>query len=335
MKVLVLHNAVGESPSVDERDVLTQRDAVVSALKHIGYTIDTLACSLNLESIPGKIEGYGPDVVFNLVESLGGTDRLMPLVPLLLDALQVPYTGASSDAMLATSSKSRAKKRLRDAALPTPDWMAVDHPVQLTRKSRIRQWIIKPIWEHASLDMDEDAIVEDEVVVAELQLRNSRSDHPLFAERFIDGREFNLSLLAGEVLPPAEIEFCSFPKDKPRIVGHKAKWDESSFEYQQTPRRFDFPADDLELLERLSDLAKKSWGLFQLQGFARVDFRVDSGGNPWILEVNVNPCLSPDAGFAAALQQAGLPFPTAIKRIIDEALSPCARSDSTPTPLSG
>jgi hypothetical protein len=75
--------------------------------------------------------------------------------------------------------------------------------------------------------------------------RNEQFGTPHFAEQFIDGREFNLSLLAGpngpDVLPPAEIEFINFATGKPRIVGHDAKWNESTMEYINTPRRFDFP----------------------------------------------------------------------------------------------
>lgn len=320
MKVLILHNAVDEQASIEDRDVLTQRDAVAAALRGIGAKVRALGCSLNLEVLSDMIEVIDPDVIFNLVESLNDTDRLMPLVPLLLDSLQLPYTGASSAAMLAVSSKTQAKQRLREAGLPTPDWISPDHPVPMTRKTGDMQWIIKPIWEHASVDMDDNAVVNEREVLAEIDLRTNHFDRPLFAERFIEGREFNLSLLAGEVLPPAEIEFSSFPEGKPRIVGHRAKWDQDSFEYHQTPRRFDFPAEDAKLLETLADLAKKCWEEFQLAGFARVDFRVDDKGKPWILEVNVNPCLSPDAGFAAALDRAGIPFPEAIKRILDEAL---------------
>ena len=57
-----------------------------------------------------------------------------------------------------------------------------------------------------------------------------------FAEEFIEGREFNLSVLGEppQVLPPAEIDFSTFPAGKPRIVGHVAKWDEASFEYHNT-----------------------------------------------------------------------------------------------------
>jgi D-alanine-D-alanine ligase len=122
-----------------------------------------------------------------------------------------------------------------------------------------------------------------------------------------------------QVLPPAEIDFSAFPPDKPRIVGYRAKWQADSFEYQNTPRRFDFPSADGPLLEQLRSLSLRCWALFGLRGYTRVDFRVDRDGRPWILEINTNPCLSPDAGFAAALQQAGIPFETAIQRILDAA----------------
>ena len=135
-----------------------------------------------------------------------------------------------------------------------------------------------------------------------------------FAEAYIDGREFNLSLLASkagpQVLPPAEIRFEDYPEGKTRIVGYRAKWHESSFEYLHTVRSFEFPPEDDELLSRLKDLAVRCWSLFDLRGYARVDFRVDRDGRPWVLEVNVNPCLSPDAGFfAAAATRPGSPSP--------------------------
>jgi D-alanine-D-alanine ligase len=175
--------------------------------------------------------------------------------------------------------------------------------------------------------------------------RAARTGRPCFAEQFIEGREFNLALLAGEkrgqapfvrstrravpakgacplflpeLLPPAEIEFSAYPPDKPRIVGHRAKWQSDSFEYHNTPRRFDFAAADEPLLDELRDLARQCWSLFRLRGWARVDFRVDAAGKPWILEVNANPCLSPDAGFAAALQQASIPYDEAIQRILED-----------------
>ena len=157
-----------------------------------------------------------------------------------------------------------------------------------------------------------------------LAQREQELGRPYFAERYVEGREFNLSLLADaggpQVLPPAEINFSRFPAGKPRIVGYRAKWKADSPEYHATPRRFDFAPADRPLVDALAELARSSWQCFALRGYARVDFRVDRQGRPWILEINVNPCLSPDAGFAAALDRAGIPFSQAIARILDDAM---------------
>ena len=103
------------------------------------------------------------------------------------------------------------------------------------------------------------------------------------------------------------------------MVGYRAKWDEGSYEYHHTPRRFDFPAADVPLLDGLRDLARRCWPLFGLAGYARVDFRVDAAGRPWILEINTNPCIAPDAGFTAALAQAGIGYAEAVGRILADA----------------
>jgi D-alanine-D-alanine ligase len=127
-------------------------------------------------------------------------------------------------------------------------------------------------------------------------------------------------------LPVAEIRFDAFPADKPRIVGYAAKWDLESFEYRNTPRSFTV---EPELAERLRRIALDCWALFRLDGYARVDFRVDESGRPWVLEVNANPCLSPDAGFAAALAEAGLGYEAAVERLIDDALERAPRAQRT------
>ncbi|RJP37206.1 MAG: hypothetical protein C4547_05880 [Phycisphaerales bacterium] len=146
----------------------------------------------------------------------------------------------------------------------------------------------------------------------------------LFAEAYIDGREFNLSLLCGprgpQVLPPAEIDFVDYPPEKPHIVGYAAKWDDRAFEYHATPRRFDVDEADRGLVETLRALAVHCWRLFDLRGHVRVDFRVDERNQPWILEVNANPCLSPEAGFMAAAARAGLTIEHVVERLLRDAV---------------
>ena len=325
MHVVILQNLVSLDDSVAVRDVLVQVEMTARALESLGYTWATMACTLDLADLRSRLERDRPDVVFNLVESLGGADWLAPLVPALLDTMGIPYTGCPPEAILVTNHKVRAKQFLRWAGLPTPDWLQPDCSQAFQPDGR---YVLKSARDHASLGLDEESLVSagDAATLRALVAGQAgRIGRPCYAERFVDGREFNVSILtdgaAPRVLPLAEIDFSAFPPGKPRIVGTRAKWEAASFEFVNTPLRFDLPPDDVPLLDRIRQLAADCWRLFALAGYARVDFRVDAQGQPWILEINANPCLSPDAGFAAALARAAIPFPQAIDRILHDAVS--------------
>ncbi|MBU1397503.1 MAG: D-alanine--D-alanine ligase, partial [Proteobacteria bacterium] len=120
-----------------------------------------------------------------------------------------------------------------------------------------------------------------------------------------------------EILPPAEILFVGYPSGKLKIVDYRAKWKPKSFEYLHTDRTFNFGPEDEHIIKSLKTTAAECWNLFGLKGYARVDFRVDGSGKPWVLEINANPCLSSDGGFAVASALVGLDFPMVVKRIID------------------
>ena len=338
MHVVILYNRVSLHDSAGDLDVLKQVVAVEQSLVRLGHSSARLSCHLRLDEVRSNLTTEQPDVVFNLVESLGGTDQLMPLATVLLESMRLPFTGASTLAMLKTTQKLEAKRHLLLFGLPTPAWMTdYDAGWQGLRSPDAipSTAIIKAVAEHSSLGMNDDSVVQlanlrggDESVEAGLANLIARKaadlGTPHFAEDYIDGREFNLSVLATDlgpsVLPSAEIEFMDFPEDKPKIVGHDAKWNEHTAEYLNTPRRFTFAHSDQPLLDELQSLARRCWEVFCLRGYARVDFRVDADGQPWILEINANPCLSPDAGFAAAVAQAGLTFDTVVERILHDAL---------------
>lgn len=329
MRVTILYNEPTIWAAAEEADVLAQVEAVATSLEANGYTVDRLACGLDLQAVADGLNADPPDLAFNLVEGLGGHDRLYAAVPALLDALGIPYTGSSAEAIFITTNKLIAKERLAAAGLPTPA-VPVRWPEPLGDPQRglspfaPGRYICKPVWEHASLGMVDDVVVSTasrKRLLARLVELGERTGREYFAEAFIAGRELNISVCddgTGKpvVLPPAEIDFSAFPRGKPRIVGWAAKWDESSFECQHTPRRFDFAESDAPLLAEVKSLALACWRLFGLSGYARVDFRVDAAGRPFILEVNTNPCLTGDAGFPAAAEQAGLPFDDAIGRIV-------------------
>ena len=338
MHVVLLYNRVSLHDSAGDLDVLKQVVAVEQSLTRLGHSSVRVSCQLRLDDVRSVLKMEQPDIVFNLVESLGGTDQLMPLATLLLESMQLPFTGASTLAMLKTTQKLEAKRHLLMFGLPTPAWMTdQDSGWQGLRNPDAipTTAIIKAVAEHASLGMNDDSVVRladlrvggksVEAGLANLIARKAAElGTPHFAEDYIDGREFNLSVVATDsgpcVLPSAEIEFTDFPADKPKIVGHDAKWNEHTAEYMNTPRRFTFTHGDQPLLDELQSLARRCWEVFCLRGYARVDFRVDADGQPWILEINANPCLSPDAGFAAAVAQAGITFDTVVSRILHDAL---------------
>jgi D-alanine-D-alanine ligase len=139
-----------------------------------------------------------------------------------------------------------------------------------------------------------------------------------FAEAYVEGREINVALLDGEVLPVAEVLFEGDWTGRPKIIGYAAKWDPSSFEYQHSVRRIQ---NDARLRSLVGGIAERCWRAFDLCGWARVDFRVTARDEPYVLEVNANPCLSPDAGFAASLEAAGISFDRAIEIIMKAGLS--------------
>ena len=318
-RAVILHDVHAANGPPDQSDTLVEARAIAAALPELGFDPEIVATGLDLKSLERALDTIAPAVVVNLVESLEGRGRLLHLVPALLESLGVPFTGCSAAALALTSDKPLAKRLLASAGLPTPAAFAPG--------TRTGRWIVKSIWEHASLGLDDDAIVAAEDATRTIERRRAAFGGDWFAEEFVPGRELNVALLAGRggprALPVAEIRFDAFPADKPRIVGYAAKWDLESFEYQNTPRSF---AVEPELAEHLRRLALDCWALFRLDGYARVDFRVDERGVPWILEVNANPCLSPDAGFAAAVVEGGLGYEAAVARLIDDALERATRA---------
>jgi len=321
MRIVILHNAVSGVARPDDQDTLDQALSLSRALRDRGHEVFTTVFSLDIGSAAGTLRAIAPDVVFNIVESVDGSARLAHLAPAMLEHLGLRFTGSGSQAMFLTSSKVLAKKMLVLRDLPTPSWRL--------GKSRDpepgRAFIIKSVWEHASLGLDEDSVITDPglgELAAAIADRTHRFGGEWFAEEFIRGREFNLSILGSgngpRVLHPAEILFDGFGT-KPAIVGYKAKWDLASTEYAGTQRTFMFSDSDTFLLEVLRRMATECMRIFGLSGYARVDFRVDKEGRPYIIDINANPCLSPDAGFAAALEHSGIGYGEALESIIESA----------------
>jgi len=312
-KIALLHDAAAATGRPDSSDTLVEAQAIAAALVTRGYDTVTLPVGLDLTALERTLRELAPHAVFNLIESLEGNGRLLHLAPALLESLGIAFTGCSAHALGITSNKRAAKSMLRQADIATP--------ADLAAQAGEGPWIVKSLYEHASLGIDDSSVVRGADAAARvLQARRAEFGGEWFAERFVPGRELNVAIIAApagpRALPVAELRFEGYPADKPAIVGYAAKWDEGSFEYRNTVRSF---AVEPELAARAERLALACWELFDLGGYARVDFRVDASGMPFVLEINANPCLSPDAGFAAALERAGIGFADAVDWLVADA----------------
>jgi len=312
----VVHAATDSRP--DEIDTVVAAKTVAESLARLGYATDIIALAPNLRGLDA-LRARSPLLIFNLVDAVGGNCRLAPMVPARLDALGLPYTGAGTNAWLDTLSKLSTKHKLAHAGLPTPDWSEAGGDLDSDAN-----FIVKPVWEHGSLGIDPASVVFGRDAGKVILERTLRWNTEHFAERYIDGREFAAGMMEGpygvEVLPLRETIFQGFDDSRPLITCYDAKWTPGSQPYVGTPGRFSIEQDEPALAAELIRLALACWDLFDLSGYARVDFRVDRADAPFILEVNTNPCLSADAGFAASALEAGLSYDEMIGRLVETSL---------------
>lgn len=319
--VLLVHEALGPGARPDEADGMVQVEQVSDAMKKLGWQVNVLATGLDLDATLASIRERAPACVFNLVESLGGDGRLIHLFPAVLAVARIAYTGAAADAIYLSSHKLVAKKLMQVHDIPTPAYFTRNEELHDSDS----RWIVKSVWEHASFGMDDGCVVQgSDEARNRMAGSEARYGGDWFAEQFVDGKEYNISVLEQDgqpyILPIAEMTFVDYPMGKPRIVGYAAKWDENAPEYRGTCRVFPSLADAEH--ERLRSIVQRCWKAFGLRGYARVDLRLDSSGKPWVLEINANPCLSRDAGFAAAALEAGLSYEQLIERVVHAAMRP-------------
>jgi D-alanine-D-alanine ligase len=313
----IIYNEPLTGALADELDVLDQVEHIEQHLKELGFTVYRKGITNNFMEEIDAIASDKPDFVYNLVESINNKGELNYFIPALLNMYSIPYSGNPLEAMFTTSNKTLASKAMKGAGINNPSSYL---PSQSKLLKSGRKYIVKPIWEDGSLGITGDSVFECKPGFE--KILEGLDDAHWFIEDFIDGREFNISVLGGkkgpEVLPPAEIVFVNFDESKPKIVDFKAKWEMESFEYVNTVREFPGKSLTTKLEKDLKETALACWHLFGLKGYARIDSRIDSNENVFIIEINANPCISPDGGFVAATREAGYPFTEVIQRIIDD-----------------
>lgn len=258
-------------------------------------------------------------LAFNLCETVAGIAEGEYRAAAAVELLEIPMTGASAATLLYCLQKDRCSAVLRAHGIPVPDWRLVrpDDPVPADW-SRFPA-IVKPAAQDGSNGVHANSLADDTDTLHAAIDRMRPAWGNLLIQRYIAGREINIAIVGESLLPPAEIDFTTLPDDSPSIVSFEAKWYEESTDYQGTIPVCPAPLEP-ERTEALQRMAARAWQAMGGRGYARVDFRLEDGGEPFVIDVNPNPDLSLDAGLARQARAAGWSYEDLIGEIVRAAL---------------
>jgi len=335
--VLILYNVPGVAFRESDAGVLAEVAAVEAALTRLGGAHRT-AGAVGLADVPGILAAAPEEVVFNLVECFPGRPADANDIPVLARAFGKGCTGSGAPCLAVALDKWQTKALLRAADLPTAAGLLVPVgqgiPARGFPKGPV---IVKPLASDASEGIDAASVIARPGAALRKAVKRIHDlfRQPALIEAFVGQRELNVSVLErggrAEVLPIAEIDFSAFDATRPRIVGYEAKWLAESFEYRNTPRILParLPA---RVAGRVRSLALATWQALGCMDYARVDFRLTETLEPVVLEVNPNPDISSDAGFAEALTAAGITFDEFVEAVVTSAAARREDKGSEPAP---
>ena len=324
MNVAVCFNLVPTSTSRGEKiDRIAEQGAehearsVAEALTRLGHSPVLVPLGEDVTAFTAELRRLQPDIAFNLCEAFWGDSRKEMHVAALFDLLGIIYTGAPPLSLGLTQDKARTKDLLSKHHLPTPKYCLAKLGEHYSHvKDMTYPLIVKPRWEDASQGISNESVVSNEKkLLARIDYVHKTYHQGALVEEFIEGREINAAIIGNgpfEVLPLSEITF--HPDLAQPIVSYEGKWLEQSQQYKLTEPVCPAPLKTrTEML--LRDVALRAYKLLDCRDYARVDFRLRDGV-PYILEVNSNPDISPEAGLGRSASEADLSYPQLIARIL-------------------
>jgi D-alanine-D-alanine ligase len=303
-------NSGTDKVDLSEKDFLNQISFLKTILRKKYSKVETLAFNKNIFLMIDSIRSFNPDLIFNFVESVEGISNYESHVAGIFDLLGFNYTGNNSITLSNCLLKSRTKQILSSHQINTPMFTIAPLNEIPTRKNfRLKFPVIsKLIKEDASIGISEFSVsLNYDALKLRLKylFKNFRQD--VIIEEYIEGRELNVAILGGKLLPISEIRFDGLPDGLPKIVTYEAKWAPDSIYYNYTVPKV--PAKITKSLkEKVYSLAFSSYEALNCRDYARVDIRISKHNEPYVIEVNPNPDISPDSGFARSASAAGISY---------------------------
>ena len=337
LRVLVLLHPEGMPPDSleghSEQEIhkwKTEYD-VLTTLRAAGHDVRPLGLLDELKPIRDEIEGWKPHVVFNLLEQFHGEAVYDQNVASYLELLRIPYTGCNPRGLVLARGKDLSKKLLLYHRVPLPTFSVFPkrRKVRLPRHLSL-PLIVKSLNEDASYGIAQASVVEsDEKLAERVGFIHERIGTAAIAEEYIEGRELYVGVLGNErlrVLPIWELEFGSMAPGARLIATDKVKHDP---DYQERRGILHGPAKDLspQLTAQIERTAKRIYRTLELDGYARIDFRLSAPGIPYYIETNPNPEIARSEEFAAAALHGGLKYTDLLHRILTLGIARAGSAD--------
>jgi D-alanine-D-alanine ligase len=292
---------------------------VIETLREGGHEVKVLGVHDDLAGIRPAAGFFEPHIVLNLMEAFAGVTTFDQNVVSYLELLRLRYTGCNPRGLILARDKALSKKLLAYHRIPVPDFTVVRYgrkPV-LPKKMHF-PLIVKSLFFEASAGISQASVVEnDEQLARRVLFIHENLGTAAIVEQFIDGRELYVGVLGNErleVFPVWEMSFAQMPDNRWRIATERVKW---STQYQKKHGIMtDAATLDAAAVDRIQRIAKRAYRALDLNGYARIDLRMDDEGRPYVLEANPNPNLAYGEDFAESAEAAGVSYETLLERII-------------------
>ncbi len=302
-------------------EMKTETDVLVGLTQDLGHDVYKLGLWDELRPLRKAVEEYRPHVVFNILEEFRGEALFDQNVVAYLQLLGVPYTGCNPRGLVLARDKALSKKILHYHRIRVPRFVTV----RRGRRPRLRAkmqypFIVKSLVEEASTAIAQASVVRDEAALnARVELIHDSVGTDAIVEEFVAGRELYVGLLGNRrvtALPTMELFIDNLPADAPKIATRKVKFD---LEYQKQAGVRIGPAADLgePLARQVARTARRIYRILELDGYARIDFRLSDDGRIYFLEANPNPDLAYGEELAEAAEAAGLDYGALLSKLIN------------------
>lgn len=326
MRIAILYNKPSERFANDETYIAAETDTEESAVEVKEALTDKGADAalfpVTETSIPNVVASIRADLIFNLIEWTGVDTKYAMQTFDEMNRRNLRYTGATKENYHDTCDKIITKRLCKKFGLPTASWQEFETGNEEIDPSLTYPMIVKIASEHSSVGIEKDSVVRNSVELARVVTeRVSRYQAPVFAETFLSGREFQVTLLEERdgvrVLPPAEIIYRK-GTDVP-LLTYNSRWDEKNREYLNSDVRV--AKSDDQVVRNLFGICRNAYGLLGFRDYARFDIRCDANGTPYFLELNSNPGLGDDDeyGMTLSYKAAGMTFADFIWKIVTSA----------------